>query len=279
MRRALIAVALAALGGCDGASSDRGLDADMIASGASFVAGAMPAEEGGPAVRAIDLSANVFHAGEIDKPLRGALDPEATAAAVGLTGDRGYWIVPAGLPDVAAPGFPTFDTALAFAADLPAGPYDLVVRAVDAQDRFGPAEVRALTGLAAPEPEGALVITLRWDTEADLDLHVTLPGGAVIWRGDPIEGGGALDADSNAACVIDGRREERVVFAADPPPGRYAARVDTSSLCAEAIAYWTVEVRLRGEAIGAAEGASLITDTYVTHDRGAGVRAIDFDVP
>ncbi|APR84050.1 Hypothetical protein A7982_09399 [Minicystis rosea] len=279
MRLAWLTIGALSLLGCNGVSADRGLDAWMVVSGAQFFAGSMPEAQDGPPVAAIDLSSNYFTAGEIDKPLRGALDPAATAAAVGLTGDRGHWIIPAGLPDVTAPGFPTFDVTLSFAPSVPAGPYDLVVRAVDESDRFGPPETLPLTASAAPSPAGALVISLRWDTNADLDVHVVLPGGGVIWKGDITEGGGLLDADSNAACVIDGRRREHVVFADPPAAGHYAVLVDTFSLCDETFANWEAEARLDGKLVGHVAGESLPTDTYVTHDRGAGVLAIEFDVP
>jgi hypothetical protein len=279
MRRLLSFALLASLAACDGVSSDRGLDADLLVSGAQFVAGAMPAAESGPAVVSLDLSKNLAYPSEIDQPMRGALAREATAAAIGLAGDRGYWIVPAGLPDIAAPGFPTFDVTLSFAATLRKGSRDLVVRAVDERDRFGPPETRALLISGAPEPEGALVISLSWDTEADLDLLVELSDGAVIWKGDPMEGGGVLDADSNAACLIDGRRRENVIFRDAPPSGRYVVRVDAPSLCAASFANWKVEARLGGALAGASEGEMLVADTYFTHDRGAGVRALEIDVP
>lgn len=275
----LALLALLPSAGCDGVSADRGLDAELVVSGAQFFAGAMPAATEGPAVVSFDLSSNALYAGEIDKPLRGALDPAATAAAIGLAGDRGYWVVPAGLPEIAAPGFPTFEVTLSFAATLRPGPYDLVVRAVDARDRFGAPEARPLTARAAPQPEGALVVSLRWDTEADLDLHVALPGGAVIWKGDITDSGGSLDVDANASCVLGGRRQEDVAWKDAPPPGHYAVRVDTFSLCAAAFSNWRVEARLGSALLGRAAGESLPTDTFVTHDRGAGVLALEFDVP
>jgi hypothetical protein len=82
-----------------------------------------------------------------------------------------------------------------------------------------------------PRIAGALVISLDWDTEADLDLHVQLPsdgdaGVNEIWSRKPsglpfgsagasVDSGmqaGYLDFDSNSMCVIDGRREENVIF-------------------------------------------------------------------
>src|SRR5882724_2677757 len=95
-----LSLCLLLLAGCGGAAADRGLSAEMRVSSASFIEGAMPRAEDGPKVISVDLSSNAVRAGEVDHPLKGALDPHATAAAVGLAGDRGYWIVPAGLPDV-----------------------------------------------------------------------------------------------------------------------------------------------------------------------------------
>ncbi len=293
--RAILGSSLVALAACNGVPADQGLDASMRVSGASFVEGAMPGAEDGPEVVAVNLSSNAVRAGQIDKPLSGALDPSATAAAIGLAGDRGYWIVPAGLPDVQAPGFPTFSVKLSFSPDLESGPHDLVVRAVDAEERFGPANPRTLTASKAPGPEGALVVSLRWDTEADLDLHVVDPDGVEIWKrninsyeppppGEPVDpdawkAGAILDLDSNAACVIDGRREENVIWKAAPPSGRYLVRVDTFSLCAEAFSDWWAEARLDGKRLGRAQGTSGESDAEQPHDRGAGVLALEFEVP
>src|SRR5262249_44206493 len=229
-----------------------------------------PRAEDGPKVISVDLSSNAVRAGEVDHPLKGALDPDASAAAIGLAGDLGYWIVPAGLPNVEAPSFPTFSVGLSFSADIKPGARDLLVRAVDARDRFGPASVQSISVSAAPIPEGALVISLRWDTEADLDLHVVDPSGVEIWKrninsyeppppgapADPMawESGGMLDFDSNAACVIDGRREENVIWKNAPPKGQYLVRVDTYSLCAASYADWVVEARLEGRRVGLAAG-------------------------
>ncbi len=45
--------------------------------------------------------------------------------------------------------------------------------------------------------EGELTISLFWDTPADLDLHVTCPGGATINYKNTAGCGGKLDVDSN----------------------------------------------------------------------------------
>jgi hypothetical protein len=279
--RALAVLVLAAASGCGGVPSNPGLSAEMQVSGGQFTAGPMPPASGGPDVVSLDLLSNAAHAGEIEAPLSGALGPRATAVAIGLVGDEGYWIVPAGLPSVAAPSYPTFGVTLSFSPALAAGTYSLLVQAADAAGDFGAPDPSPLTVAAAPAITGALVVTLRWDTESDLDLHVVDPNGIEIWRGDKVPAGttGYLDFDSNAECVIDGRRQEDVIFPADPPSGSYRVLVDTFSLCAASDAEWTVEARLFGQLVGSATGESLVTDTYGTHDRGAGVLALAFSVP
>jgi uncharacterized protein YfaP (DUF2135 family) len=130
-------------------------------------------------------------------------------------------------------------------------------------------------------------VTLSWDTQADLDLHLVLPTGTTVWaknlnsvdpnqNPDPTSGG-ILDYDSNGNCQIDGRRREVVYFNQPPPAGHYLARVDTFSLCGEAQANWTVEVA--GAASKKASGFSRDRDTAFAHDAAAGVTAIEFDVP
>jgi hypothetical protein len=293
-RAAILVIVACALVACTGgASSDRGLGATMRVKGAQFVPGAMPSgDPGGPRVASLLLPNNTIRASFADDPLSGALDPSATAAAVGLDGDTGYWIVSAGAPSVATPDNPSFAALLAFAADLAAPrTYTLVVRAVDEQGTFGAPSTQTLTAASVAAPAGSVVVTLTWDTEADLDLHVVDPLGNEISHRQPsslpqVRPGedagttyGYLDFDSNAACVIDGRRQEDVIWPNDAPPGHYTVRVDTTSMCGQPIAHWTVRANVRGAAGTPAAGVSLDYDTQGPHDRGAGLRALDFDVP
>ena len=205
-------------------------------------------------------------------------------------------MLPAGVPDVTTPGFPTFAADISFGAKLAPGRRDLVVRAVDERGAFGPELVRPLVVLDPRRPIGKLVIALAWDTQADLDLHVVDPNGVEIWKrnvtsyvppppGSPPEppgtkpDGGLLDLDSNASCVIDGRRAENVVWENEPPRGRYVVRVDTFSLCAAPNARWRVEATYDGRSLGVAEGIATEIDTRFPHDRGAGALALEIDVP
>jgi len=290
LKRALLLL----VAGCSGTTADTGEDAGMQLAGAQFVRGGMPGEGGGPKVAALTLATTTIRIGTVGKPLAGALEPGSTAALVGLADDRGYWIVAAGVPEVDAPTFPSFRASASFARTLLPGAHDLVVRAVDGAGRVGPARVASLAALDPSIPEGRLVVSLAWDTEADLDLHVVLPDGVEVYSRninsyqppsgqapdpDAYQHGATLDADSNAKCVIDGRRRENVVWKDPPAPGHYIVRVDTFSMCGEVIAHWTVDVVADGRSLGRAQGTSLPSDTRFSHDRGAGVLALELDLP
>lgn len=299
MRALLVAVALAlaavASTSCtDSIEVDSGLDADLQVDRGQFYREPLPAENGGPAVKAFNVPPRITP-GTLGN-CNGTLEPSATGVAIALEGDRGYWVIPAGIPDVTTPGAPTFTADVSYSAKLTEGTRNIQVRAVDEQGRFGPAAVKPLKIAKTKKPSGPFVISLTWDTDADLDLHVVDPTGAEIWKRDissyvepPVgspplpagqkKPGGKLDFDSNASCVRDGRRAENVVYELPPPKGHYLVRVDTFSLCEQPNAYWRVEAILDGKTIGASEGLATEFDTRFSHDRGAGVLALEVDVP
>jgi hypothetical protein len=302
VRRALacfVTVAAACAAGCRGLPGDVGLEAELRVAGAQFLSGDLEAAApgGGPAVVSVFNSLTAVQPGEREKPLSGTLDTSATAAALGLRGDRGYWIAVAGPPSLDAPDQPTFAATLSFSPELPLGDLALVVRAVDAQGRFGAPSLVPLVSAPPPPPTGALVVSLTWDTESDLDLHVITPDGVEVWArninsyqpplpGTPADAnawqsGGILDFDSNAGCVIDGRRQEDVVWqtGAVAPPGTYLVRVDTASLCGTPAARWTVRALLAGTEVAASEGIALPGDTRFSKGPGSGVQALTFNVP
>jgi hypothetical protein len=296
-RVAAACTALALAAACRGLAGDTGLEAELRVAQSQYVSGDLEqaGPGGGPAVVSVFNSLTAVQPGERDKPLTGTLEPAATAAALGLRGDRGYWIVVAGPPALDAPDLPTFAATLSFAPDLPLGDLALLVRAVDAGGRFGAAMGVPLESAPPPPPAGTLVVSLAWDTEADLDLHLVTPDGVEVWARNinsyeaPLPGtpedaaawqsGGILDFDSNAGCVIDGRRQENVVWQQPPPAGTYLVRVATASLCGAPAARWTVRVIEAGVQIAAAEGESLPSDTRYSKGPGSGLDALTFDVP
>jgi hypothetical protein len=222
--------------------------------------------------------------------------------AFGWVGDAGYWIVPAGPVDSSFPDQLTWSARLSFAITLGDGAHDLQVAAIDAGGRLGPASTLTLhvRPHAVDLADTRLVISLSWDTEADLDLHVVLPSAPpiTVWSkhptsyvppapGDPVDPdalarAGTLDADSNSQCLIDGRREENVTWrgaVAAPPHGTYAVLIDTFALCGAPTAHWTADVYRDGDPTSTAhaEGIVVDSDTRGDHVAGSGARALSFD--
>jgi hypothetical protein len=300
--RALAALALAgallgsSVTSCSsGVRADAGSDAYLQIPGAQFFRGPMPqGSMSGPNVDQVSLINNDIWAGLQNDPVGGALDPTATAAAIGLQGDVGYWVVVAGPPSVSTPTDPSFGANLVFSQGIILGSYTLVVRAVDGDGNFGPPSTQILVAEESPlnpPATGELVVTLTWDTESNLSLHVVDPNGADIYWGSPSsqppfsfnqsDAGsyGYIDYDSNANCVIDGLRREDVLWPDPPPSGPYTVRVDAPSLCGQPIANWNVKVVLQGNQIAQATGVAVDADTMGSHGVGSGVLALQFSVP
>ena len=265
-RRSIVEVFLGAwMSACTGVDEPVARDAWLQIPGSRYVAGPMPVESDGPTVTAIDSPNNTIRPGQRGKSVSGRTDARAYSLAFGLAGDRGYWIVPVGLRSVLYPGEIEFATSLDFSAQLPPGALTLRIEAGDAAGHFGTASTLDFTAVSLVA-NATLVVSLDWDQDADLDLWVDLPDGTRLsergLRGqdgrvvqvDPSIGP-LIDADSNARCVIDGRRAENALWQS-PLPGHYVVSVETWSLCGETRASYNVDVRLRGTTIAAAQGAS-----------------------
>jgi hypothetical protein len=295
MKRALAILCTVAAIGCEAASSDPGLAAELRVRNGRYAPGPLPEAGDGPEIVALRVPHDQILPGARSEQISGSLAPEAGALLIARAGDPGHWIVTAGAPALEEPDLPSFSAELSFARDAGRGTRVLALSAVGRDGRVGPRREVQLSALERTLP-GELVVRLGWDTNADLDLHVITPQGDEIWAGDinsfraPAPGtppgdpqgfreGGILDLDSNADCVIDGRREENVVFAAEPPRGSYLVRVAAASLCDVNVAHWQVDVWLAGERVARAAGTSLGFDTRVGSGLGAGVEASRFDVP
>ncbi len=265
---------LAAGCGQEGVDRASGLEGSLSAVPGQWLPGGPTVNSTGPSVLTLNTVNNMVYPGERNKAVSGTLGPGAVAVGFRLAGDPGYWVLPAGPPDFQAPADMTFEGKLSLSALTPPGARDLELWAIDASGVAGP--VRAQTFLVSElVPQGALVVSLTWDTLADLDLRVVQPGGNEIGS----KTASLLDFDSNAGCSIDGRDMENAVWAAAPSSGTHTVRVDTFSLCGEAAARWQVRVLRDGVEIGRAQGQSLPTDTAFSHGPGAGVLALQFQIP
>ncbi|HEX7505865.1 MAG TPA: hypothetical protein VF550_03775 [Polyangia bacterium] len=295
------------LGGCSSSTdAGSGREAFFRIQGAQYIPGPIDTSprDDLPTVLNVATMNNDLFPGVSNKNISGTVGPESTAVLIGLQNDVGHWVVQvqdvADLSNLSA-GL-TFSCSASFSPLTPAGALNLVFRATTSRDgKVGPAKLQPLT-MTAPQLLGALVISLDWDTQADLDLHVQIPsdgldgGGATeIWSRKPsavqpapgttatVQDGmqaGYLDYDSNSMCVIDGRRAENVIFPTAAPHGRYIVRVDTFSLCSEVTARWRLRVFANGGADPAFPpvfGQSTDIDTRFPHGQGQGAQALVFD--
>jgi hypothetical protein len=86
------------------------------------------------------------------------------------------------------------------------------------------------------EPElqtGAIQVTLRWSSSADLDVSVTDPSGETVSYGNRVvSSGGELDIDANSGCTQVDAPVENVVWPEGAGlPGDYTVTVDLWSAC------------------------------------------------
>jgi hypothetical protein len=288
-----VCIAIAAAG-CGGPTRDPGLDAAVRVVNAQFYRGAPPAESGGPTVTDVAAVRSIVQVGTTIGV--SGLTPVGTGGLVAYArGDVGYWVFTPGIRNVAIAGQLDFAASMQIARTVPTDrPLQIDVYAVGTDGAVGPARLLELTAVPPPIPDGKLVVSLDWDQQVDLDLHVTDPNGIEIWARkinsfqappppalpgpDDYENGGILDYDSNASCVLDGRRQENVVWAVDVPLGAYVVRVDTFSMCGQGYANWHLRVVRDGQLLDEARGVATELETRFPHGAGAGEVASVFTV-
>jgi hypothetical protein len=89
---------------------------------------------------------------------------------------------------------------------------------------------------------GALQISLSWDENDDVDLHVYTPSGNEVYFGrkriaaTESVGEAELDIDSNAGCGIDGKNTENIYFESPLESGKYTVKVCLFDKCSSGTA-------------------------------------------
>ncbi|HEX7839566.1 MAG TPA: hypothetical protein VF469_18955 [Kofleriaceae bacterium] len=290
--RALACLALVT--GCGAsASPDPGLTSRLQLPGAQYRPGSLPAPSGGPDAIQLRSTHAAVTIGQLRERITGTLGPGSRSGVIGIAGEDGGWILPAGVPSFETPDDPSAAAIIGLADDFPPGPFTLVVAGGDADGRFGASAGEMLIAEPADPPSGELVIGLSWDGVADLDVHVVDPLGGEAWSDDPntwqppppgepvdptaYRTGGILDRDGNASCHRDARPSEHVIWMMPPPSGAYAVRVDARSMCGGPAQAWYVAAYRNGVLLGAARGVSTDDDVQLySHGKGAGVLALEF---
>ena len=282
----------------DSADSPSGLSSIIRVEGGQAMRGSIaePAD-GSPAEAKLFPKNRTIFPGVANKFIKGTVGPDTNAVAVGVAGDRAYWLVPALSPDPTDPHSFAFTAGLSVSPSLAQSPLlvlnadgtstlPLSVRAVDPAGNFGKATVYALI-MDAQSVTGALVVSLDWDAPVDLDLHVLVQTEndtyVEVWSkarsANPAIGDGNLDFDSNSNCQIDGRNLEDVVWTGTPPTGHYIVRVGLASLCGQTSAAWHAIAYSPDGTLGEASGVLTEAATRQSPAAGAGLTVFEFDYP
>jgi hypothetical protein len=124
---------------------------------------------------------------------------------------------------------------------------------------------------------GDVQVSVSWDAESDVDLHVIDPTGDEVYYGRQlVTSGGSLDLDSNAGCAIDGVKNENITWES-APRGSYMVRLDYFDSCEMSATSYVVTVRVKdqiprtftGTFTGAGDGGG----------EGSGIDITTFEVP
>lgn len=273
MRRSVLHV-LAAMSACTGEVEGQiGVFEPIRVESGEFLEDEPPAAAEGPRVTSIESASGILTLGQRGRTLGGRTTEDAYAIAVRVEGlGTGWWVRPVQDLDPMFPGERDFLLTYDVGGGVPPGLQRLLLAAIDGAGRRGPdypldvcvRDDRVPDGLNACDPTippPALVVALQWDRDVDLDLVVETPGGKRIGRKAPTSAGkvdnavpdaaladprvGRLTRDSNAACALDGRNSEAVVFEEPPARGTYLVYADLFDACGEPGALFDVAVYRR----------------------------------
>ncbi|MBR58505.1 MAG: hypothetical protein CMH54_10850 [Myxococcales bacterium] len=155
-------------------------------------------------------------------------------------------------------------------------PSELLLRAAlrDAQGRISPSTYHTME--VKPVGSGDIQVSVQWDTDTDLDLHVIEPGGCELYYGNKTGCAGFLDLDSNPACFIDGINNENVYWELGAAPlGDYQVKVDFYSDCGSQGANYTVTLQYCGKTEVFEDSFAPDTDDH--GGAGSGVLVAEFN--
>lgn len=287
--RALALLTVAALGCSAGTAAPTGRGEPIVlhGDGAQFHPGDLPVGAAPVKVVTLESGNNTIPQGLANKRLAGNVGKGTWGLGVKLKGyGSGYWVQPVGFPDLISEGELRWDIAFDLSRNAPVGPQVLQFVALDVEGNAGPVYEQDIK-ITSRIPAGKAVLTLEWDSAADLDLDVTTPSGKVVGgkaittvpKGDKVDpaapGVGVLDRDSNGSCIDDGFRQEDLVFQTSPEPGLYTARVNMFAGCGAPSARFSLVLRVDGVEVKRSEGF-LVTQLDANGGKGPGLYVMQF---
>jgi hypothetical protein len=261
-----LAVVSAVVACSDGEPAAVTADEPITVSGSQFISGDLPGTppsntsgDGGASPAPLSVSSVNYTnltviPGASGKSFDGVVTNDAVAVGVRLADlGSGYWVVPVSGPDPQVAGT-DFSFKASFNANDPPGPHYLSVVALDANGNGGTQYDTQICmrwripdnghscnpSVAVP----AVVISLQWDANFDVDLHVIDPSGTDINpktnplqfpvdAGQPPPTDPKVDRDSLGHCVPDGMRQEDLVFQNYPATGAYDIYADPFDACGQ----------------------------------------------
>jgi hypothetical protein len=200
--------------------------------------GPQPSGTTGPTVTVAGISSAV-NGGSTQASLDGT--GTFQRVVIGIEGVDGYY-------DLVLPsGTMLEDVVLGLSPSL--GARQLRMRyAVEGPEGLGPFSAQTVRIIRVGT--GDVQVNISWSGASDVDLYVTDPADETVYYGNRSSAsGGSIDLDSNAACNIDGKNAENIVWPANQAPrGTYKVIVRYFDDCGVARTDWVVTILAKGQA-------------------------------
>lgn len=169
----------------------------------------------------------------------------------------------------------TVDVVVTVAQALPGQTFLLYFAVADAAGKQGPLATQTVQALDVGT--GVVQVSVSWNVDSDVDLHVVDPNGEEIYFGHPESAsGGSLDLDSNPDCEIDGKRNENITWKDTAPLGTYTVRVSLYDACGVSPSKFVVTVRVAGQPSRTYTGT--LEGEGDAGGEGAGIEVATFEV-
>ncbi|MDH3270220.1 MAG: hypothetical protein OEN56_02735 [Gemmatimonadota bacterium] len=202
---------------------------------ADFVGGSPPVPGAGPTVTT-PTNTQVITGGSTQVDLLGS--GAYQTVAIQVEGVAGYYLVV--LPETKT----LAQMVITLGGLVPRLDFDFLVAVAGTDGVFGPWSRTSMTAIQVAG--GDIQVSVTWDTEADVDLHVIDPAGNEIYFGNRTAGGGELDLDANAACSTSAIFQENIGWASgEAQSGAYIVRVEYWDACGAVETNYVVTVSLR----------------------------------